>query len=118
VSSLHVDGADETRRAFAAVADDVKDLPAYAEVASVAADAMRGFIPVWRGDARSTIKSSSSTGEALVTFGGARAPHAFPIARNHPSRFVAKTDRLMETRAVEILDDGLTGTLNRNGLLS
>lgn len=117
MTSLHVDGADETRRALASVADDVKDLPALAQVADAAADAMRGFIPVWRGDARSTIRATSSKGEALVTFGGARAPHAFPIARNHPSRFVEKTDRLMETRAVEILDDGVTDTLNRNGLL-
>lgn len=117
MSALHVDGADETARALASVADGVKDLPAFAEVASTAADAMRGFIPVWRGDARSTIKGTSSKGEAVVTFGGERAPHAFPIARNHPSRFVEKTDRLMETRAVEILDDGLTDTLTRNGLL-
>jgi hypothetical protein len=116
VSNLHVDGADETRRALSSVADDVKDLPALAQVADAAADAMRDFIPVWRGDARSTIRATTSKGAAFVTFGGERAPHAFPIARNHPSRFVAKTDRLMETRAVEILDDGITDSLNRNGL--
>lgn len=113
-----VDGADETAQAFASVAADLKDLPAFVEVAEVAADTMRGFVPVWRGDLRSTIKGTSSKGEAVVTFGGNRAPHAFPVARNHPSRFVQRTDRLMETRAVEILDDGVTDTLTRNGLTS
>jgi hypothetical protein len=116
VTALHVDGADETARALAKTAVDVKDLPALAEVASTAADVMRGFIPVWRGDARDTIKGTSTKGEAVVTFGGPRAPHAFAIARNHPSRFVQRTDRLMETRAAEILDDGLTDTFTRNGL--
>lgn len=118
MTGLHVDGADETARALSKTAVDVKDLPALATVASTAADAMRGFIPVWRGDARSTIRGTTEKGEAVVTFGGARAPHAFAIARNHPSRFVEKTDRLMETRAVEILDDGLTDTLTRNGLIT
>lgn len=118
MSNLHVDGADETARAFAQTAVDVKDLPALATVAETAADTMRGLIPVRRGDARASIAASWADGQAVVTFGGNRAPHGFAIAKTHPSRFVEKTDRVMETRAPQILEDGLTDTLTRNGLLS
>lgn len=112
----HLDGADETAQALAAARDEVAHLDA-AAVAQTAADVMRGFIPVRTGAARSTIGVDTSTnGKAVVAFGGSRAPHAFAISRTHPSHFVERTDRVMETRAAELYEDEITDTLTRNGL--
>lgn len=116
MSDLHVDGVTETALALSQVAVDVKDLDALVDVAEEAADTMRGVIPVLRGDARASIQAAHLNGQAIVTFGGPRAPHGFAIARTHPSRFVEKTDRVMETRAAQILEDGITDSLTRNGL--
>jgi hypothetical protein len=116
--STHLDGATETAQALSQAREEVANLDA-AAVAQTAADVLRGFIPVKTGKAQSTIHVDSSTGaRAVVAFGGSRAPHAFAIARTHPSHFVEKTDRVMEQRAAGLYEDEITDTLTRNGLTS
>lgn len=114
--STHLDGAAETAQALAKAREEVENLDA-AAVATTAADVMRGFIPVKTGRARGSIAPDiTSKGTAFVTFGGTKAPHGFVIAKTHPSDFVERTDRVMETRAADGFEAEITDTLTRNGL--
>lgn len=120
---IHVDGLKETTAALVAAGADVEDLKdVLGSVASEAADTMRGYVPVGsvlqprRAHVRDTIRPNRAKGAAIVTIGGAKAPHAQVLRASHPSRFVEKTDTHMETRAVEILTDGWNEIAKRNGL--
>lgn len=120
---IHVDGLRETTAALVAAGADVEDLKdVLGSVATEAADTMRGYVPVGsvlrprRAHARDTIRPNRAKGAAIVTIGGAKAPHAQVLRASHPSKFVEKTDAHMETRAVEILTDGWNEIAKRNGL--
>jgi hypothetical protein len=120
---IHVEGLKETSAALLAAGaelDDLKDV--LGGIAAEAADTMRGYVPVGsvvqkgRAHARDTIRPNRAKGAAIVTIGGAKAPHAQVLRASHPSKFVEKTDTHMETRAVEMLTDGWSEIAKRNGL--
>lgn len=121
---IEVEGLKETTKALLAAGaelDDLKDV--LASVANEAAESMRGHVPVGsvlqkgRAHLRDTIRPNRAKGAAIVTLGGAKAPHAQAVRASHPSKFVQKTDTDMESRAVEILTDGWEDIAKRNGLL-
>lgn len=120
---IYVEGLRETSNALVKAGADVEDLKdVLGSIATEAADTMRGFVPVGsvlrrgRAHARDTIRPNRAKGAAIVTIGGAKAPHAQVLRASHPSRFVEKTDAHMEGRAVEILTDGWNEIAKRNGL--
>jgi hypothetical protein len=123
VTGIAVEGLKETSAALLAAGAEVDDLKdVLGAVASEAADTMRGYVPVGstlqrgRAHVRDTIRPNRAKGAAIVTIGGAKAPHAHVLRATHPSKFVEKTDAHMETRAVEILTDGWNEIAKRNGL--
>ncbi len=120
---VEVEGLKETTAALLAAGaelDDLKDV--LGGIAAEAADTLRGFVPVGsvlqkgRAHARDTIRGNRAKGAAIVTIGGAKAPHAQVLRASHPSKFVEKTDTAMEGRAVEMLTDGWNEIAKRNGL--
>lgn len=121
---IEVDGLKETTKALLAAGaelDDLKDV--LGGIATEAADTMRGYVPVGsatprkgRAHVRDTIRPNRAKGAAIVTIGGAKAPHAQVLRASHPSKFVEKTDTAMEGRAVEMLTEGWEEIAKRNGL--
>lgn len=120
---IHVDGLKETSNALVAAGADVEDLKdVLGSIATEAAESMRGYVPVGsttqkgRAHVRDTIRPNRAKGAAIVTIGGAKAPHAQVLRASHPSKFVEKTDAHMEGRAVEMLTEGWNEIAKRNGL--
>lgn len=123
MTGVHVEGLRDTVRALEAAGAEVDDLKdVFGSIAAEAAEAMRGYAPVGsrlqagRAHMRDTIRPNRAKGKAVVTIGGAKAPHAHVLRASHPSRFVEKTDARMEERTVTMLEDGLNEILTRNGL--
>lgn len=117
MTGIHVEGLKETTRALETAGVEVEDLKdVMGGIADVAADTMRGYVPVKTGKTRDTIRPNRAKGKAVVTLGGAKAPHAHVLRHTHPSKFVERTDTAMETRAVDMLETGLAEILKRNGL--
>ena len=117
-----VDLRDTTRALEAAgvEVDDLKDV--MGSIATAASEIMRGHVPVGsrlqkgRKHLRDTIKPNRAKGAAIVTIGGAKAPHAHVLRATHPSKFVERTDDAMTDKATELLTDGWNEIAKRNGL--
>lgn len=120
---VHIQGLRETTRAFERAGVDVEELKdVMGHIASEATDTMQGFMPRRSGALIGSTRGNRAKGKAVVTFGKARVPYAGPIAygwsRRHirPGTFIARTDRVMETRAPALLEDGWRGITERHGL--
>lgn len=120
---VHVEGLRETTRALEQAGVDVDDLKdVMATIASEAAETMARFVPVQSGRLRDSVRGNRAKGKAVVAIGGARVPYAAPInygwrRRNiRPADFIARTDAVMETRAVQLLEDGWNDIAERHGL--
>lgn len=123
MTGIKVDGLRETTRALESAGADVDDLKdVLGSIASEAAETMRRFVPVGsrlqprRQHARDTIRPNRAKGAAVVTIGGAKAPHAQVLRATHPSKFVERTDTAMEGRALDMLTEGWNEIAKRNGL--
>lgn len=113
----HVDGLNDTQRALEKAGADVDELKdVMGGIATEAATVLRGFIPVRTGRAHDSVRPNRAKGKAIVTIGGARVPYAQVIRSTHPSRFVQRTDAVMENRAVTMLETGWNDIAQRNGL--
>lgn len=110
-----INGLRETTRALDETAADLQHLD-NDRVAAAAADVMRGFMPVRTGRARSTVQPVRAEGRALVTAGGPKAPYVPLLRATHPSRFVERTDQVMETRAAQLYEAEWDQIANQNGL--
>lgn len=99
--------------------DDLKDT--FGAIAAEAATTMQRFVPVDSGALRTSVRGNRAKGKAVVMVGRARVQYAGAInygwkARNiSPANFVAKTDAVMETRAVEMFDEGIGAVLEKVG---
>jgi len=114
---LGVEGLKDTTRAFEQAGVEVEDLKdVMGGIATEAAGVMKGFIPVASGRARDSIRGNRAKGKAIVTLGGARVPYAQVLRSTHPSKFVPRTDDVMETRSVDMLTEGWNDIAKRNGL--
>lgn len=100
--------------------DDIKDV--FAEIASVSADVMQTFVPVRSGDLRRSVRGNRAKNKAVVTAGKARVPYArvinygWPARGIRPADFTGRTDSVMQGRAAELLESGLTRLLEKAGL--
>lgn len=120
---VYITGLRETTRALEKAGADVEELKdAMGEVASVAASTMAPLVPRISGALAGTVRGNRAKAAAVVTIGKARVPYAAPIAYGWPARnirpgtFIERTDRVMETRAPEILEAGWSRIMERNGL--
>lgn len=121
---VSVVGLRETTRALEKAGievDDLKDV--MATIATEAAETMARFVPVGpTGRLRASVRGNRAKGKAVVAIGGARVPYAGAInygwrRRNiQPADFIARTDAVMETRAIELLESGWNAIADRNGL--
>jgi hypothetical protein len=120
---VHVAGLREFTRGLEKAGVEVEDLKdVMGGIAAEASRVMQGLVPTRSGRLRDSVRGNRAKGKAIVTFGGARVPYARPIqygwpAHNiKPARFIERTDDVMETRAVEMLEDGWAQITERNGL--
>lgn len=122
-AGVYVAGLRDITRSLEQAGVDVEELKdVMGTVAAEAATTMQGFVPTRSGRLRDSVRGNRAKGKAIVTIGGARVPYARAIqygwaARNiQPARFIEKTDAVMETRAVQLLEDGWGDIAERHGL--
>jgi len=122
-SGVYVSGLREITRGFEKAGVDVEELKdVMGKVASEAADSMQAFVPTRTGALRASVRGNRAKGKAVVTAGKARVPYAAPIQWGwakrgiKPAKFVERTDDVMETRSVQILEQGWADIAERNGL--
>lgn len=100
--------------------DDLKDT--MATIAAEAVKVMQPLVPVRSGRLRDSVRGNRAKGKAVVTIGRATVRYAAPInygwpRRNiRPANFTAKTDKAMETRAPELLEQGINAAIEKRGL--
>lgn len=113
--AVYVSGLRETTAAMQKAGvelDELKDV--MAAVATEAATTMRGFIPTRTGRLRDSTRGNRAKGNATVTVGTKRVAYAWAVRRRVD--YVERTDRIMATRSVEILEDGWNAIAERTGL--
>ena len=122
-AGVYVAGLRDITRSLEGAGVDVEELKdVMGTVAAEAATTMQGFVPTRSGRLRDSVRGNRAKGKAIVSIGGARVPYASPIqygwaARNiKPARFIEKTDAVMETRAVQLLEAGWSAIAERHGL--
>jgi hypothetical protein len=109
-------GVTDLTTSLRSAADDLVDVELGA-VAREAAGVMASLVPVRSGRARASIRTvEGSDGRAVVTIGGPTVPYVPILRATHPSRFVERTDAVMETRAARGLEDGWNTIAERHGL--
>jgi cytidylate kinase len=106
---------DDASSALDKAAADLADIDV-GGITTEAVATMRRFIPVDKGRARDSIQGATANGRAVVTVGGPSAPYASVLAATHPSRFVRRTDEVMERRTTELLTEAWDDIAQRNGL--
>jgi hypothetical protein len=122
-AGIYVSGLREITRGMEKAGVDVEELKdVMGRIAAEATDVMQPFIPTRSGRLRASARGNRAKGKAVVTIGTARVPYAAAIQWGWPRRnirgagFVQKTDQVMETRAVQLLEDGWGEIAERNGL--
>lgn len=120
---VSVEGLREATRGLEAAGVDVDELKdVMGSIAAEAAGVMAQFIPSRTGRLRASVRGNRAKGKAVVTVGNARVPYAqviqygWPARHIEPAGYVERTDAVMETRAVEMLEDGWTAIAERHGL--
>lgn len=100
--------------------EDLKDV--MARIAAEGSEVMQGFIPTKSGKLRASTRGNRAKAKAVVTTGRASVPYAGPInygwrRRNiTPADFTGKTDQVMETKATQMLEQGITDLIKRRNL--
>lgn len=122
-SGVYITGLREMTRAMEKAGVDVEELKdVMGDIATEATRVMQPYIPSKSGALRASARGNRAKGKAVVTIGKARTPYAAPIQwgwprRNiKPARFVERTDEVMETKVVQMLEQGWTKIAERHGL--
>lgn len=122
-SGVHVEGLRDKVRALERLGVDVEEVKdVMGEVAAAAARTITPFLPVRTGKLRGSARPNRAKGSAVVTIGRASVPYAGPIIYGWPKRHiessqaVERTDAVMETKAVELLEAGFQTICERHGL--
>ena len=108
----------DLRRAGADV-DDMKDV--FEAISKRGERVMEGFVPARSGRLRASVRGNRAASKAVVRAGSARVPYAAPIQwgwpKRHiePARFFEKTDAVMEPVAMQMLENGVSAVLRKNG---
>lgn len=119
---IAVQGLRELNRDLIKVGAEVEDLKdVFGGIAREGAETAQRFAPRKSGALDSTIRGNRAKGKAVVTVGRAKVRYAGPTNYGWPARnikgaqFLAKTDAVMETKAPELLENGLAAVFEKNG---
>lgn len=120
---VEVEGLRETVRSLEKAGVEVADLKeVFAPIAAEAADVTRGFLPRRSGKLMSSARGNKAKNKAVVTIGRASVPYAGPIIYGWPKRGIkaartnVKVDQVMETRAPQMLEDGIYRIFEKYGI--
>jgi hypothetical protein len=120
---VQVEGLRETVRALQRAGIEVQDLKEiFGGIAAEGASVAAGFAPRLTGRLAASIRGNRAKNRSVIAAGRARIPYAGPInygwrARGiEPSMFMQRADKVMEPRAVQMLDEGLTALIAKVGL--
>lgn len=122
-SGVYITGLREITKAMEKAGVDVEELKdVMGGIATEATQVMQPFIPSRSGALRASARGNRAKGKAVVTIGKARTPYAgainygWPRRGIKPANFVARTDSIMDTRVVEMLEAGWAKIAERHGL--
>lgn len=120
--SVEVDGLRDMVRDLEKAGVEVTDLKeVFSRIADEGADTGRGFTPKKSGALASSVRGNKAKNKAVVTWGKARTPYAGPILYGWPkrgikgSRTTEKTDGVMDTRAPQMLEEGISDVITKYG---
>lgn len=119
----YVSGLRETVKQLEGLGTDVDDLKdTFAAIAAQAVDVMQPLIPSRSGKLRASARGNRAKNKAVVTIGRASVRYAAPINYGWPKRhirpanFTAKTDKAIEPKVYELLEQGINTAIEKNGL--
>lgn len=123
-TGISVEGLREFVRDLEKLGVDVNDLKdVFARISKRASDVMQSKVPVRSGALRAAVRGNRAKNKAVVTAGnGRRVTYAGAINYGYPARniraanFIARTDDVMQTEALELLDEGISDLIKRYGL--
>lgn len=120
---IKVEGLTQVVKALTELGFETEDLRrAFGRISAEALPVYRGFTPRRTGALQADYRASRTRNRAALAVGRARVPYARPIqwgwpARNiAPAHFVQKGDRVMERRAVPILEEEINKIIQLKGL--
>lgn len=123
-TGISVEGLREFVRDLEKLGVEVADLKeVFSTISKRAADVMQSNVPVRTGDLRAAVRGTRAKNKAVVVVGNnKRVAYAGAINYGNPGRniraanFIARTDDVMRTEALELLDQGITDLIKRYGL--
>ena len=123
-TGISIDGLREFVRDLEKLGVEVNDLKdVFSKISKRAADVMQSKVPVRTGALRAAVRGNRAKNKAVVVAGNnKRVAYAGAINYGHPARnirpanFIARTDDVMQTEALELLDEGITDLIKRYGL--
>lgn len=123
-TGISVEGLREFVRDLEKLGVEVNDLKeVFGRISKRAEGVMQSKAPVRSGALRGSFRGNRAKNKAVVTAGNKRRV-AYAGAINYgwrargirPANFVAATDAVMQTEALELLDEGINDLIKRYGL--
>lgn len=123
-TGISVEGLREFVRDLERLGVEVEDLKeVFGRISKRATDVMQSKAPVRSGALRAAIRGNRAKNKAVVTAGNKRRVayagainYGWPRRNIRPANFVAATDAVMQTEALELLDEGITDLIKKYGL--
>jgi hypothetical protein len=122
-AGFRVEGLSQVVRDLQAVGAEVEDLKgAFGEIADTGAQIAKRYTPSRSGKLRGATRGNRAKNKAVITQGRATVPYAGPINYGWPRRNIEpalqlqRTDRDMEPRALQLLEDQINEAIERRGL--
>ena len=119
---IAVEGLRETVRDLQKVGVEVEDLKdVFGAIAAEAAEVAARHAPSQSGALRNSVRGNRAKGKAVIMAGRARVPYAGAINYGWPKRnikgrmFLQEADKVMETRAPEMFEEGLAAIFEKIG---
>lgn len=120
--AIAVEGLREMIRDLQKVGVEVEDLKeVFGSIAAKAADVASGYVKSKSGALAASVRGNRAKGKAVVTAGRARVQYAGAINYGWPRRnirgqmFLQKADKVMETTAPEMFEEGISKILQEMG---
>ena len=123
-TGISIDGLREFVRDLEKLGVEVNDLKeVFSTISKRAADVMQSKVPVRTGALRAAVRGNRAKNKAVVVAGNNKRVayagainYGYPARNIRPANFIAATDAVMQTEALQLLDEGLTDLIKRYGL--